>query len=76
MKHVSALRLEFLKCLCDDWCQKKGLKEIRADPKHSLIGDVPVDPTEESVASLFEPIAMMLAQFGTQPPFLSKFKEP
>ena len=65
----SASRQEFLKCLYDDWCQKKG-------PKHSLIGDVPVDPTEESVATLFEPIAMVLAQFGTQPPYLSKFKAP
>ena len=67
-------RLGFLKCLLDDWCQQKGLQDLRACPKHTLLGDVSVDPTEESVASLFEPIAMVLAQFGVQLPFGSKFK--
>jgi len=58
----------------DQWSRDKGLVELRACPKHTLVGDVAPDPTEESVSSLFEPIAMVLAHFGTQIPVGSKFK--
>ena len=50
--------------------------ELRACPKHSIVGDAPVDPTEESVGKFFDQIAMVLAQFGTTVPNGSKFKAP
>ena len=60
--------------MVDEWCRSKGLAELRACEKPSLVGDVAPDPSEESVSTLFQPVAMVLAQFGTQIPVGSKFK--
>ena len=67
-------RLEFTKAMVEEWCKSLGVVELRASSDHSFLGDISGEPTDETVAALFEPISMLLAQFGTQVPNGSKIK--
>ena len=76
MIYLSAiLRQQFLGCLLDEWARSIGLKELRDDPGHNLLGDVATaDPSEEGAASLQFPLSMLFAQFGKDLPIGAKFK--
>lgn len=64
----------FLNLVMEEWTKSIGCEALRKDASHSLVGEATAEPTDESVASLFEPISMILAQFGTQIPIGSKIK--
>ena len=69
------IRQQFLFCLFDEWARNIGLKELREDEHHNLLGDVAtVDPSEEGAAALYFPLSMLLAQYGKDLPNGSKFK--
>ena len=67
-------RSSFLNLVMEEWARTIGCEELRKDTSHSLVGEATAEPTDESVALLFEPISMILAQFGTQIPIGSKIK--
>ena len=58
----------------EEWAKSIGCEALREDKSHNLVGDATAEPTDESVASLFSPISMILAQFGTQIPVGSKIQ--
>lgn len=68
------LRLDFLKCLIEEWGKHIGAANLRKDPSCSLVGTASPDPTEESVVTLYDPVAMIVAQFGVVLPVASKFQ--
>ena len=49
------------------------MPDLRKDKNHNLVGGAGLDPTEESVGQLFDPISMIMAQFGKAIPLGSKF---
>lgn len=60
--------------LLTEWLFSLGLMEVRADPQHCLLNKADVQPSEESVGQLCEPLSMLAAQFGCRFPAGSKFK--
>ena len=69
----SIIRLDFLKCVLEDWSKTLGVPDLRKDKNHNLVGGAGLDPTEESVGQLFDPISMIMAQFVKALPLGSKF---
>ena len=68
------LRLDYLQEVLEQWAKELGVQDLRASKDHSLVGEATAEPSDESVAAMFNPIAMVLANFGTQIPVGSKMK--
>ena len=62
--------------MVEDWAKSLGVEELRASKTHSLVGDCTPDPTDQTVATLFDPVAMIAAQFGKVVPAAPKFVVP
>ena len=68
------LRLDFLKVLVNQWAHEKGLVELRDDAQHNFLGAATPDPSNQGILEFMDPLAMLLAHYGTAIPVGSKFK--
>ena len=72
--HTQPLRLAYLTSVLEEKAKEIGVNELRASSDKNLWGEATAEPSDESVAGMFNPIAMVLAHFGTQIPVGSKIK--
>ena len=63
-----------MKEVLEQWAKEVGVQDLRTSKDHSLVGEATAEPSDDSVAAMFTPIAMVLANFGTQIPVGSKMK--
>ena len=63
-----------MKEVLEEWAKELGVQDLRGSNDRSLLGEATAEPCDESVAAMFNPIAMVLANFGTQIPVGTKIK--